>query len=543
MLTFNTAGPILPDEHYHIPPLERFDLDGVLRLVDDKQYFVVYAPRQTGKTTALIALRDLLNERGYRCIQANLESAQTAPDLEQAIRNVLTQLASRAKLTLDDDFLARTWPGVIAESGPTAALQETLTRWAMASDQPLVLLLDEVDALPEATLLSVLRQLRAGYETRPAGYPWSIAVCGVRDAREYPLPSGSPFNIADRSIRLDDFSRREVEALLGQHTEETGQDFAADAVEEIWDSTRGQPWLVNALAAGACFDDAAGRDRIREITKEAIRATREVLILRRPTHFRQIGDRLREARLRRVIEPILGGLSRLSDAEPDDVQFARDLGLIASTDPVRIANPIYREVIPRILARPVEETVAHDEERYDDADGSLDVPKLLSAFQQFFRENAEWWSQGFTYREAAAQVLLQAFLHRVVNAGGHITREYGLGMGRADLRITWRKAGAPQVFVIECKVKRAHDGLDTVIRRGAAQTAAYMDRCRASEGHLVVFDTDDRKSWDERIFHREASVRRTAPETASGATEVTWTPAEETDSEAADQRLIQVWGV
>ena len=542
MLTFNTTGPILPDEHYHIPPLERFDLDGVLRLVDDKQYFVVYAPRQTGKTTALIALRDLLNERGYRCIQANLESAQTAPDLEQAIRNVLTQLASRAKLTLDDDFPARTWPGVIAESGPAAALQETLTRWAAESPEPLVLLLDEVDALPDDLLSALLQQLGAGCETGRTGHPWSIAVCGVRDAREYPIPAGNPFT-ADRSIRLDDFSSSEVEALLGQHTEETGQRFTADAVEETRAATRGQPWLVNALAAGACFDAPAGRDRTRDITDEAIRDARERLILRRPTHFRQIEDCLKDARLRRVIEPIVGGLAGLSDAVSDDVEFARNLGLIASTDPVRIANPIYGEVIPRILARPVEETVADDGERYDRADRSLDVPKLLTGFQQFFRENAEWWSQGFTYREAAAQVLLQAFLHRVVNAGGHIAREYGLGMGRADLRITWRGAGAPQVFVIECKVKRARDGLDTVIRRGAARTAAYMDRCRASEGHLVVFDTDDRKSWDERIFRREASVRRTAAETASGATEETWVPADEADSETADERLIQVWGV
>ena len=542
MLTFNTAGPILPDEHYHIPPLERFDLDGVLRLVDDKQYFVVHAPRQTGKTTALIALRDLLNERGYRCIQANLESAQTAPDLEQAIRNVLTQLASRAKLTLDDDFPARTWPGVIAESGPAAALQETLTRWAAESPEPLVLLLDEVDALPDDLLSALLQQLGADCEPGRAGRPWGIAVCGVRDAREYPIPAGHPFT-GDRSFRLDDFSSSEVEALLGQHTEETGQRFTADAVEETRAATRGQPWLVNALAAGACFDAPAGRDRTRDITDEAIRDARERLILRRPTHFRQIEDSLKDARLRRVIESIVGGHAGLSDAVSDDVEFARNLGLIASTDPVRIANPIYREVIPRILARPVEEAVADDGERYDDADGSLDVPKLLTAFQQFFRENAEWWSQRFTYREAAAQVLLQAFLHRVVNAGGHIAREYGLGMGRADLRITWRKAGAPQVFVIECKVKRARDRMDTVIRRGAAQTAAYMDRCRASEGHLVVFETDDRKSWDERIFRREASVRRTAAETASGSTEETWIPADEADGEAADERLIQVWGV
>ena len=130
MRFFNTAGPVEHERHYCIPPLERVDLEEVLSLVDQRKYFVLHAPRQTGKTSTLLALRDLLNAQGrYRCVYANVEAAQTArDDVEQAVRIVLGVLSSRARVALGDDFLAKEWPGIFAEFGP-AALGEALTRW------------------------------------------------------------------------------------------------------------------------------------------------------------------------------------------------------------------------------------------------------------------------------------------------------------------------------------------------------------------------------------------------------------------------------
>ncbi len=130
MRFFNTAGPIRPDDHYHIPPLERLDLDGMLTLIGQKKYFVLHAPRQTGKTSALLVLRDLLNARGdYRCAYVNVEGGQAGREnVEQVIRTILGALASRARLTLGDEFLGKVWPGLLAEVGPGVALQEALTR-------------------------------------------------------------------------------------------------------------------------------------------------------------------------------------------------------------------------------------------------------------------------------------------------------------------------------------------------------------------------------------------------------------------------------
>ena len=107
MRFFNTAGPIQPQHHYHIPPLERLDLDGVRTLIRQQKHFVLHAPRQTGKTSVLLALRDLLNAEGdYRCVYVNVEGAQALrEDVEQVMRTLLAGLASRARLTLGDEFL------------------------------------------------------------------------------------------------------------------------------------------------------------------------------------------------------------------------------------------------------------------------------------------------------------------------------------------------------------------------------------------------------------------------------------------------------
>ena len=509
MRFFNTAGPIRPQDHYHIPPLERLDLDGVLTLIQQKKYFVLHAPRQTGKTSVLLALRDLLNAEGdYRCTYVNVEGGQAGrEDVEQVMRTVLGALALRASVTLDDEFLLAVWSGLFAEFGPHAALQVALTRWAKADPKPLVLLIDEIDALIGDALLSVLRQLRAGYDLRPEGFPQSVVLCGVRDVRDYRIQStaenaiiagGSAFNIKAKSLRLSAFSAAEVYRLLAQHTAETGQVFTADALETVWAHTQGQPWLVNALAYEACFERAAGADRSRPIDATAVCAAREQLILRRETHLDQLADKLQEERVRRVVEPLLSGADK-SAFSARDLEYVRDLGLIAPDDPLHIANPIYAEVVPRELTYAAQAGLVEDAAWYVDADGGLDVGKLLAAFQAFFRAHSEHWVERFQYKEAGPQLLLQAFLQRIVNSGGRIEREYGLGRGRTDLLIVWPQGAQAHKVVIECKI--LHQSLERTIAEGLEQTAGYMDGCAAKAGHLVIFDRRAGRRWDDKIFH------------------------------------------
>ena len=133
--------------------------------------------------------------------------------------------------------------------GPDGALNELLVRWSASDPLPLVVLIDEIDSLVGDTLISVLRQLRSGYDRRPARFPQSVILCGVRDVRDGRIHSsggeivlgGSAFNIKAKSLRMGDSSEGQMRSLLGQHTDETGQVFSANALSRVWELTRGQP--------------------------------------------------------------------------------------------------------------------------------------------------------------------------------------------------------------------------------------------------------------------------------------------------------------
>ena len=516
MRKFNTAGPIRPARDYHIPPLERFDLPEVLELIRDERYFVLHAPRQTGKTSALLALRGLLNGGtvgDYRCAYINVEPAQTArEDVGRAMRAIASEIAIEAEDTLDDDATAKEALAFDAEGNPHGVLRSLLRKWARVSEVPLVLLIDEVDAMVGDSLVSVLRQLRAGYVHRPSAFPQSVVLCGVRDVRDYRIHAssekevitgGSAFNIKAASLRMGDFTRPEVEGLLGQHTAETGQEFAAGAVEAVWEQTRGQPWLVNALAGEMCFSAGTVRQRDRPISQREVFEAREALILRRETHLDQLADKLREPRVRRVIEPLLsGGEAEYGDR---DFEYVRDLGLVAPGRTLRVANPIYGEVLPRELTLVLQhELASHEAAWYVRPDGRLDIDALLAAFQDFFRQNSEHWIRRAQYTEAGPQLVLQAFLHRVVNATGRIEREYALGSRRVDLLVVWpREEGRDDRIVVECKLVKEGRSLSRTVDEGLEQTRRYMDISGTDEGHLVVFDLRPGRSWAERVFREE----------------------------------------
>ncbi|GAK53741.1 hypothetical protein U14_05015 [Candidatus Moduliflexus flocculans] len=509
---FNTAGPVNAQDHYCLPPLHRFDLDDILRLIEQKKYFVLHAPRQTGKTSSLLALQAHLNASDqYRCLYCNVEVAQSAREhVERGIKAILGEMADRARTALDDDFLMREHVSLL-QFGADKALNFALTRWAEASPLPLIVLMDKIDSLVGDTLIAVLRQLRAGYDQRPAHFPQSVLLCGVRDVRDYRLRTdegkavitgGSAFNIKAESLRLGNFSRDDLTALYHQHTEETGQIFEETAIETAWQLTQGQPWLVNALAYETCFRLPTGRDRSQSVTAAMMQEAKERLIARRETHLDQLSDKLKEPRVHGVIAPILAGDTAPEKLLEDDVQYVYDLGLITIQGQLRIANPIYQEVIPRVLTYTTQLTISQEPAWYLAADGRLDMEKLLAAFQQFFREHSEHWVERFEYKEAGPQLLLQAFLQRIINGGGRIEREYGLGRRRTDLLIIWPHGDQTQRVVMELKLQ--YGTLEQTLQDGLEQTWQYMDRCGTADGHLIIFNRQSDLAWDAKIFHRAA---------------------------------------
>ena len=398
---------------------------------------------------------------------------------------------------------------MLEEYGPHHALAEILGRWSKVDTKPLVLMFDEIDALIGDTLISVLRQLRAGYTRRPEHFPSSIILCGIRDVQNYRIHSsldkttitgGSIFNIKATSLRLNHFTRSEIESLYTQHTQATGQVFAASVLQQAWSLTHGQPWLVNALAYETCFVLEHGRGRNTPITVDKINQVTESFILRRETHLDQLADQLQEEKIRRVIEPILTGEILADQLNRDDVSYAIGLGLIRQEQngAITIANTIYQEVIPRELSWDIQSGMSEQIQEYLAADGRLDISRIMVAFQQLFQEHSDYWIEHFQYKKAGAQLLLQAFLQHIVDGRGHIEREYGLGRLCTDLLILWPYGDDIQRIVIELRVLQR--SLEKTIEQGLQETQQYADNCSANEGHLVIFDRSQQRSWEERLF-------------------------------------------
>jgi hypothetical protein len=514
---FNTAGPIQPDIHYNVDPLTRFNLEEIVSLIDQRKYFILHAPRQTGKTSCMLALRNHLNAQGrYYAVYANVEAGQASRNnVERVVNGVVTNISSRLCLLFGDKQLDRIRLDLITTSQADTLLSDYLSNVSQVLDRPLVLFIDEIDALVGDSLVSVLRQIRSGYDKRPAAFPQTVILCGVRDVRDYRIvlsnqdiiTGGSAFNIKAKSLRLGNFSKEEIHQLYMQHTEATGQVFDEACFPLIWEATEGQPWLVNALGYEVTYEIKENRDPSVRITPEMIYRAQENIIYRRDTHIDILIDKLREERVRNVIGPMLANEDGEAEGlmREDDIQYVVDLGLIVRDKPLRIANGIYKEIIPRELTWARQQTLIQQSEWYMNPDNSINMEKLLIDFQQFFREHADFWIERFDYRESGPQLLLQAFLQRVVNGGGYIDREYGLGRGRTDLLIrkplTNGYGGPIQYIVLELKIKRGD--MEKTIQKGLEQTAEYMDHCPAgTEGHFILFNRDKGTAWDEKIWHR-----------------------------------------
>ena len=527
MKKFNTAGPSVLDRHFMIDPLQRIDVQSIEDLIEDHRYFVLHAPRQTGKTTCLLALMKHLNQQGrYRALYVNIEAAQAARgDVEEGMAAICNVMSNAAKLYLQDNSLAHwLYEGEGQTAPSTSRLSALLTRWSQHDPQqpdaprPTVLMLDEVDALVGDTLISLLRQIRAGYAQRPEAFPQTVILCGVRDVRDYRIHTahqeiitgGSAFNIKAESLRLGNLSKEETIALWAQHTSETGQLFDEAIWPELWEDTRGQPWLVNALGHECTWKDKAARDRSTPIGLERYKAAKERLIYSRATHLDALADKLREPRVHRVIAAMLTSEAPTTHFPEDDLQYIEDLGLIRLRPELTIANRIYREVLPREITSPIQSVLHYPQPWFLTPKRKLDMPKLLSAFQQFFREHSDAWMEGFNFKEAGPHLLMQAFLQRIINGGGRINREYGLGLKRTDLFIEWPIDeaqgfyGPVQRIVIELKLFKKGSA-EAVLKDALPQTADYADRCGADEAHIVVFDRRPDVSWEERIWQREAT--------------------------------------
>jgi hypothetical protein len=315
------------------------------------------------------------------------------------------------------------------------------------------------------------------------------------------------------SLRLSDFTLDEVRDLYGQHTAETGQRFNPQAVEYAYALTMGQPWLVNALAYEIV--DRMKVPATMTITGGHVDEAAERITVARETHLDSLLDRLRDPRVRRIIEPILAGTQVRFDPFADDLAYTADLGLVRRTaTTVEIANPIYRNLITRVLAEGLFEGVlgAPQPRSFVLPDGRLDLDGLLARFADFWHESEDVLEADEPYREVTPHVTLLGYLDRAINGSGSVDREYGVGRGAIDLLIRWNHTGldgrpAVQREALEVKTHRPGDTDPTIA--GINQLDGYLLRLGLPTGRLVIFD--QRPAESKRVGTELGAQTATSP--------------------------------
>ena len=499
---FNTTGPCNPEEHYMLSPEERLVGGQLSRYVKDKLYWVLHAPRQTGKTTFLQSWMREINSRGQQvACYVSVEACQGIHEPERAMPAICEAIQRSARMF---DL-----PEPEISGSHLSALSNTLEDWSKKiAPKPLIVLFDEVDVLVGETMISFLRQLRGGFATRGIGkFPTSIALVGMRDLKDYITESkdgvapnpGSPFNIKKDSAQLTNFSENDVTRLFAKRTEETGQQITPEALKYVFEQSGGQPWIVNSL-----FDRAITRildeESTETVTVEHVREAREQMVTSRETHLDALAYRLDDDRVRRVIESIMVGRTDVTLAKGEPFRLCLDLGLVAIVNGTpSISNPIYREVLAREITYAAQLAIPAPEWRWQKDDGSLDMEALMSEFQKFWRRHSEAWDEQTGYTEAFPHLILMAFLQRITNGGGYIDREYAAGSGRLDLSLRFNN----RWYIIEIKVIHEHDSAETVRQEGLVQIARYRDRIDPSaQSYLAIFDRRKKSKdlpWEQKI--------------------------------------------
>jgi hypothetical protein len=326
----------------------------------------------------------------------------------------------------------------------------------------------------------------------------------IRDyiASEHPGASGehlaSPFNIVAERMTLKNFTAEETGRLYRQHTEATGQVFEDAAVERAWHWSEGQPWLVNALAR-QIVEARLKNDYSPRVTASLVDEAAESLIQRRDTHIDSLSERLREPRVKSIMERVLAGT--LADASPDndDSRYCRDLGLLALTDEklLRPSNQLYKEVIIRTLTDQVDKFVPVTPYKIWTDGKHLLLNDLLKEFQIFWRKCMDARAKRLSlleviqYDEANHVIILFSFLQRALNGGAAIYHEFAEGRGAVDLCAIY----IGKEYLVEVKLEGAEPLEDSL-----AQLSGYLDAAGEKEGWLVIFDKDQSKLFENKFY-------------------------------------------
>ena len=513
MRRFGTQGPVNPEQHYVVPRTE--ELTEFIKRVKEGRYIVIFAPRQTGKTTFFYTAMDILvtEEPNYLPIHLdfeaykNLTSADFYSNLTEDIREEIENLYHKRGEVPSEalrDFLENT---TLTDNVSMLRGFRALAR--VLANQRIVVFIDEFDGIPAAVVSDFLYALRRIYISRTTPRcPHSLSIVGVKSIAQLNYDrSVSPFNIHD-DFALPNFTLALVQELLGQYTAEVEQDFAPEVIEAIHKQTGGQPFLVNRFAQ--ILTEELDIPKTEMITLTHFSEAHIKLSDERNTNIEHLLTNIRKDRR---FETILMQIVSYENSVPfnpdnDMINELATYGVITKgTDrKCEIVNPIYLYRIVQAF-KPLVNGLERDyfpEDtdgfQYLTDTGQIQMERLMDNFRDFIaRAGFRILQVPETPQEFIGQHLLFAYLDQfVTSVNAAMYMEVPTGRGRMDLIILYNQ----RKYVVETKIWRS----ERSYTQGKQQLAAYLAVEGITEGYYVVFD------------HREAPEPRAETETIDGLT-------------------------
>ena len=523
MRSFGTQGRVHPEQHYVVPRTE--EIADFINRVKMGKYIVLFAPRQTGKTTFFRLALDALTatDPTYFPIQLDFQTMRNAAPAvfyDRLYYLILMQIESvfqkrggipsepltqfLQNTTLTDDF------SMLMFFRQLAHFLNSDDHKGVGAFKRVVLLIDEFDGIPQTVVSDFLYVFRQIYLSDEMQCPYSVGIVGVKSIVQLNYDrSVSPFNIQDE-FRLPNFTLEQVRELLAQYTDEVGQAFTPEVIQMIHKQTAGQPFLVNRLAQ--ILTEELDIPKTENLTTGHFVKAHAQLLEEDNTNLTHLITNIRKER---HFETLLMRITASEEGVPFNprnelISELVTYGVIVkgADNLCEILNPIYlycilqafKPLINGLEHQYLPENTHRGFRDYLTPSGHIDIISLLDNFRDFIaRAGFQILQVPDTPQESVGRYLLFAYLDQFVkNVGGVMHIEVQTGRGRLDLLITHNQ----RKYIVETKVWRGH----SYYASGKRQLAAYLNLERVVEGYYIVFD------------HRIIPEPRVETETIEGVT-------------------------
>src|SRR6056297_520516 len=488
MRTFCTEGPINKEKNYYI--LREALLNEGLKKIDDWQYFTLFAPRQSGKTTYFQMLIDEIKQKRQQFLPVWI-SFENYLDLDE--KTFLRLFRQDIGKALNEDF---------REILDIQDIPFFLEEIAEEKEKDMILIIDEIEGLKNKRIMNdLIHTIRKIYHQKELYSLRSVILSGVSNISGIILDNASPFNIADQ-LNLPYFTKDEVIQLLEQHENETDQIFTAHVKEQLWRNTAGQPGLVNALARDL-VEKKAKTDSL--ITKKHFENT--INDFMRNYLDKNISNIINKAREQKaLIKKIVFEPNTIEFNVYDErIRFLFVNGVVGNCeDMCCVKVPLYYKALyeylkPRINGeRKFMIQREEDMQGYVTSEGLLNLVKLIDKYRKYVEKRGGIQFKGRQHYEGVYQYNLDAFLTSYVEEiGGSVFPETGIGGGSIDLLIVFKG--------IEYLIEVKSDPSPGEYKRGKKQIAAYVKRNQQAAGYFVIFDSMIQKN-EKRQYDFEDMV-------------------------------------